>query len=436
MNKTNFFQITLLIAFGFVGIIAVLIFGGFLPGFRATTGGSGGTIVVWGTIPEAGLQTLITNINRTYEKSFNIKYVEKKSSTFENDLVEAMASGQGPDLAILPQELLVKHANKIVPIPYTTITARTFQDTYFDGADILMSANGIMALPLAVDPLVMYYNKDLFSTNGIAYPPSNWSDFLRVENALTKKTEAGNLLQYGTALGESFNINNTKEILLTLFIQSGDSITNLNNGSVKVTLGQGSDGKTQSPARSAVQFFTQFSDPTKATYSWNRSLPEAQEAFLGGLLGTYFGFGSEMTTIGAKNPHLYYDLSAVPQRDNAPRYTFGRILTLAVMSSSKKQAYATAAAQVLVGAGSAVVFADISGMAPARRELLAAGTRDPKKDVIYKSALISRAWYDPDPIQSRQIFNDLTTAVTAGRVGPDSAINVARGELQSLIRSL
>jgi len=435
MSKANFFQVSLLISFGFIAIIAVLIFGGFLPGFRSTTGGTAGTIVLWGTLPESSLSTFFSDLNNTYKKSFKLEYVAKNPATFEADLVEAMASGQGPDLVLMPQELLVKHANKIVPIPYTTITARVFQDTYFDGADILLMPNGITALPLLVDPLVMYYNKDLFSSNSIAYPPSNWSDFLRVQNVLTKKTEAGNLLQYGTALGEYFNIINAKEILATLLIQAGDPITKLENNAIKVVLGQNTIDKVQTPAKSAVQFFTQFADPTKATYSWNRSLPEAGDSFLGGLLGTYFGFGSEVAMISAKNPHLYYDISVIPQRDNTTRFTFGRMMTLAVMTSSKKPASALAVAQILTSTQPAKIFADVTGLAPARRDLLSAGNSDPKKDVIYKSTLISRAWYDPDPVKSRQIFNDLIGTVTTGFVGPEAAVTAAQAELNNLINS-
>ncbi|MFA6416296.1 MAG: ABC transporter substrate-binding protein [Candidatus Paceibacterota bacterium] len=434
MDKSNFFQIGLLVFLAFAGIVAVLIFGGFIPGFRTVTGGTGGTIVLWGTLPESSLQTFVGNLNRQYEKSFVLKYVAKNPTNYEADLVEAMASGQGPDLAILPQDLLIKHSNKIVPIPYSTITARTFQDTYFDGADILLTTAGITALPLMVDPLVMYYNKDLFSANNIAFPPANWSDFLRVQKTLTKQNDAGNLLQYGTALGDFFNIANTKEIVVALLMQSGNPIIKLGEKGLTVVLGENPNVQTMSSAKAATQFFTQFSDPTKATYSWNRSLPEAQESFLGGLLGTYFDFGSAITTINSKNPHLYYDISIIPQRDNnLSRLTYGRIMTVAVMASSKKQAYAASVAQILTNASSAKVFAEATSLAPARRDLLSAGASDPKKDVIYKSALASRAWLDPDPVKSRQIFNSMIESMTIGRVGAEGAVSSAAGELNTLI---
>jgi multiple sugar transport system substrate-binding protein len=46
---------------------------------------------------------------------------------------------------------------------------------------------GIWAVPLGVDPLVMYYNKDLFDSFGAAYPRNGWEweDFLEAALAVT-----------------------------------------------------------------------------------------------------------------------------------------------------------------------------------------------------------------------------------------------------------
>lgn len=436
MKQSNFFQVVLLILFGFVGIVAVLIFGGFLPGYRTNTNNVNQNVVMWGTFPAASMQNFLGKFNKKYEGSFSVNYVAKNQAEFEEDLIEALAAGTGPDLVIMPQELLVKHLNKILQIPYTTISARNFQDTFFDGAEILLGNNGIIALPLTVDPLVMFYNKNLFSSTNLALPPSNWTEFLKVQKALTIKNEAGNLLQYGTALGEATNISKAKEILAALFIQAGDKIIDLDTTGLKVVLGNNSEKLSVAPATAALQFFTQFSDSNKATYSWNRSLPEASEAFLGGLLGTYFGFGSEIESISQKNPHLYFDIAMIPQRDNSStKATYGRIMTVAVTSATKKSAVAASVAQALVIAEADKTLAEIANQAPARRDLLSVGNSDPKKAVIYKSALISRAWFDPNPDKSRSIFSDMIETITMGRVGASNAINVAAVELKTLIPS-
>jgi multiple sugar transport system substrate-binding protein len=47
--------------------------------------------------------------------------------------------------------------------------------------------DGVWAIPVGVDPLVMYYNKDLFDSAGVTYPRSGWAweDFLDAALAIT-----------------------------------------------------------------------------------------------------------------------------------------------------------------------------------------------------------------------------------------------------------
>src|SRR5690606_39041493 len=49
------------------------------------------------------------------------------------------------------------------------------------------------------------------------------------------------------------------------------------------------------------------------------------------------------------------------------------------------------------------------GLAPARRDLLASfSVSDPFSAVSYQSALISRAWIDPNYVQTRSIFANMS----------------------------
>ncbi len=91
------------------------------------------------------------------------------------ELVAALASGQGPALVIMPHDLLVSQGDKLTPIPFSIVSERAFLDTYLDGASVFLSNNGILALPILVDPVVMYWNKDLFASAGI---PTPWSSRL------------------------------------------------------------------------------------------------------------------------------------------------------------------------------------------------------------------------------------------------------------------
>ena len=58
------------------------------------------------------------------------------------------------------------------------ISERDFKNTYIEEGELYLAANGILGLPITVDPMVMYWNRDIFSSAAIAAPPSYWDEFL------------------------------------------------------------------------------------------------------------------------------------------------------------------------------------------------------------------------------------------------------------------
>lgn len=431
----NYFQTILLVVFGFTMVIGLLVFGGILPGYRATQGGSGGPIVLWGTIPKDNqMNALLADLNKQSSANFSLDYVYKDPATFNADLVEALATGQGPDIFFLPHESLGANANKAVLIPSASLPARTFADTFVPGANIFQTAQGIVAVPLYVDPLVMYYNQDLLTNAGLAQVPTNWPAMLIAAKTLTKIDPQGNLAQSALAFGEFANNRNAKEVLATLILQSSNPIVTLDADSKPVVnLGDNSDSGL-APARSAVDFFTQFANPAKTTYDWNRSLPEASTAFINGTLAFYFGFGSELNSLAARNPHLFFDLAPVPQRNDqgARRLTFGRFTGLAVSVQSKKPIYALQAIQVLTGPTFAGRLAALAGATPVRRDLLAGDSADPKQAVISRSGLIATAWLDPNPTATKKIFGAMISSIMTGLADSGVVVSTAASEIANL----
>lgn len=418
-------------------IIGLLVFGGILPGFRATPGGSGGTIVLWGTIPpNPQLDAIVSDLNTQYASSFRLVYVAKDPITFDSDLVQALATGQGPDIFFLNHESIGTDANKATLIPYSSYPARTFADSFVDGASIFQTSKGSIAIPLYVDPLLMYYNKDLLTNAGLAEVPANWSAILLATKSLTKADAQGNLAQSTISLGEFANNKNAKDILDTLILQAGNPIVSLDPADKpQINLGQGSvEGSGLAPDRSAIDFFTQFANPAKTTYTWNRSLPEANTAFINGTLTFYLGFGSELANLSNRNPHLLFDVATIPQRNDpgSRALTFGRFTGLAISIQSQKANYALQAIQILTGPVYAGRLAALAGMAPVRRDLLAAGTADPKQAVIFKSALFAKAWLDPNPVATGKIFSDMISSIMTGLADSGQAVSIAGSELNNL----
>ena len=82
------------------------------------------------------------------------------------------------------------------------------RDESFDPSDLYVSAaalftieNQMWAVPAGVDPLVMYYNKDLFDRYGVSYPEIGWTwdDFL--DAALAVRDSGANIFGYAPHSG-------------------------------------------------------------------------------------------------------------------------------------------------------------------------------------------------------------------------------------------
>jgi multiple sugar transport system substrate-binding protein len=76
-------------------------------------------------------------------------------------------------------------------------------DLAFDPSDFLpgtleafSSGEGLWALPLGVDPLVMYYNRDMFDAAGAAYPQSGWTWEEFLDAALAVNDPEANVFGY------------------------------------------------------------------------------------------------------------------------------------------------------------------------------------------------------------------------------------------------
>ena len=270
MNWSSF-QTALVIILGLIVFIAVLIFAGIIPGFRAPSGGAGGSVTLWGTIPEESVRALLAGFSRLHEKEFTLNYVAKNPLTIESELVEALASGEGPDLVMLPHQALWRERNKLWPFSFETVSERAFLDSFVSGANLYLDPqNGSWALPLLVDPLVLYYNADLLATGHFATPPASWDDLQTMAKALSKSDARANLSRSAIALGEVGNIPNAKDILSLLMLQTGNPVAVVNQTTGKLDF-------TLNPE--AVDFYTRFADPTNSAYSWNSAKREKIHRF-------------------------------------------------------------------------------------------------------------------------------------------------------------
>jgi len=430
MSNFRIIIIAIFVIFAVIGVLAFAGVGGIGGGDEGI-----GKVEIWGTAPQGLMNTLLNDIRTENDVFDAVSYIEKDKNTYSDEFVEALASGRGPDLFLLPHDLIVRHKDKIIEIPYKSFSEREFKDTFIQEGELYLTQTGVLGFPFTVDPMVMYWNRDIFQTAGEANPPSHWNELFELSPKITQRDLASNITRSFTALGEFRNVQNAKEIISALIIQSGNPIVISSDNGLKSVIRENL-GFATSPAQAAVRFYTEFSNPVKSVYSWNRSLPNSKQLFASGDLGLYFGFAGELQDIIRMNPNLNFDISQFPQSmDSNTKITYGKMSAFAIPKASQNPSGAFTVGLTLTNINNIAAFSLATGLPPVRRDLLASKPTDAFTSVFYDGALISKAWLEPDSAETNDIFQNMIESVTSGRARLSEAINTADEELNLLLRS-
>jgi ABC-type glycerol-3-phosphate transport system substrate-binding protein len=419
------------------GIFVICIIAGVIT-FATFKGGNTDTelpaISIWGTFPKDSFDKYVSKISEGLAQPLKITYSQIAESNFDDTFIQALARGQGPDVILVSQDQIHKHEDKIILIPYSTLSKRDFQNTFIRQAELYFRTDGVMGLPFVVDPLVMYWNRDTFTNVGVANPPKFWDEFTSLNTKITQKDVNSNVRKSAIALGEFNNVLHAREILGTLMLQHGNPITYRDNsGYVLSALGNrqysGLDTSVQ-----ALDFFTKFSNPSSPDYSWNRSLSNSKSSFLSGTLATYFGFASEIMDIQQKNPNLDFDVSALPQlRNGSKRIVYGSMYGFSIVRSSANANGAFSVLSTLLNPASLSDMVSMSYLPPVRRDMISSGSIDPYLTIFYESALISGGWLDSNKTASNRIFQGIVESVTSGREEASRAMQNGSDEFDILL---
>lgn len=254
---------------------------------------------------------------------------------FEEKFVTALADDVGPDVVSMHTRWIREHAGRLSAMPpsitvaniqikqglqsQTIITEETKQlptagsieKNYVStvAKDVIIDG-GVYGLPLALDTLALYYNKDLMHASGIPQPPTTWDQLLDAVKKATKFDAQGNIVQHGIALGTGNNIEHAPDMLALLLMQNQVTITK--DG--LVTFANGLEKATPNhPVLQTLRFYTDFARPTKEAYSWNEQKTGARQAFELGQSVFYIGFAFDYTQIKARAPQRNIDVVPIPQ---------------------------------------------------------------------------------------------------------------------------
>jgi ABC-type glycerol-3-phosphate transport system substrate-binding protein len=411
-------------------IIAFLIFAGVINvGDSRNT--AAGNVVVWGTETP---QTMSPYIEQVKTKNIKVSYQRQDKDTYESTLVNAIAAGKGPDIFMIPHELALRHSDKIFEIPYSSFPKSRYEQTYIDAAEVFLTDTGVIALPLSVDPLVMYYNRNLVSSSFQLRVPEYWDEIFDFVEDINAVQDNGEIEVSGLAMGTYDNLEWAKDIISLLLLQNNNSIVRTDNFSGKKISSLSFTEASLTQSRQAMEFFTSFANRQNQNYSWNEALPSSRDMFVAGDLAIYIGRASELSEIQAKNPNLDFNISLIPQiRDEQYKTTVGSLQAIAINKQSSNINPAITVAAALAGNTVAGDLAEDLERAPARRDLLNVPPSESYKTLIFDSAIISRAWFDPSPEATGALFRTMVRSINSGAQSIVDAVQSAHVDLNTAL---
>lgn len=437
------FQTIILVIFGFFILFGVAVFAGYINiGSSSKNSTQTGTLVMWGTVKKSAMESFL-NLSGVSNEDLKIVYVEKNADSYETDLVNAFASGVGPDLFMTTPEIFWKQRDKMYEIPYSSYTLASYKTNYMDVANNYLTTTGIMAFPLFTDPLVAFWNKDIFASAGLSTAPLEWKEFPELSNKISIVADDFTITRSFTALGEYTNIRNAKDILSLLFMQAGEPITIVGaDKKLSFTLGLSNNANNIYPSAVALDYYAQFANPSNVNvYSWNKSFRSDYDRFLSGDLAYYFGFASEVASIRQTNPNLNFEMTFVPQTDkNGRKTTIGRLYGVAISKQTKNLGLSYFALVSMLGPQTNQLLItkmrDIGTIvAPVRRDLAPNDPANQYAGILYQSALVSRNWIDPNPSFTNSVWGAMVSDVQSGKSAAINSIITARTKMQSYLQT-
>ncbi|MEK7612003.1 MAG: extracellular solute-binding protein [Patescibacteria group bacterium] len=409
---------------GFVIIFFVLVFLGVIPGRQNPEDRNKTALTFWGVFETSAV---INELTAALGGQYAITYRQFDPQNYETELVNALAAGKGPDMFMVHNTWIPKHYDKLAPVPESQLTVATFRQLYPTVAEQDFAPDGLIyALPLSIDTLALYYNQDLFDSEGIALPPTTWTDFQNLIPRLRELDSGGRVVRAGAAIGGSNkSISRATDILSLLMLQSGSPMVSSDFSRADF----GSQGAQ------ALKFYTDFANPADKNFTWTDTFKNSLDGFADESIAMMLGYAYHMPTIENKNPFLKYRVAPLPQPSGSTKsVNYGNYWGIGV--SNRTQNYSGAWSYILAMTADPAAgkrYTDRTGKPPALRSLIQIAQTDASLGVFATQALSARSWPQIDNVTVEQILSKVIEDVINGRKLPAAAIQEAQSSITSLM---
>lgn len=425
-------------------------------------------LVYWRVFDDQDAFSEIIAAYKVLHPNISITYRKLRMEEYEQTLLDALAEDRGPDLFSVPNTWVREYQTKILPMPKTitlpyqvttgtikkettiqlqttpTLSLRALRTDFMDqvAKDVVLkyqagdlpAEDRIYGLPLYLDTLALFYNRDILNASAIPEPPRSWAEFSEDVKKIAKIDKQGNILQAGAAFGTAKNVERAPDILSLLMMQNGSAMTNENGNATFAAIPPGAT-LPNPPGEDALGFYADFASPYKEVYTWNSSMPNSLEAFSTGRAAFFFGYSYHIPQIKNLAPKLNFAIAKIPQIEGNQEINFTNYWVETVSTKTKNQNEAWDFLQFAAKAENAQKYLAKTKKPTALRSLVASQIEDLDLAVFASELLTAKSWYQGmDAPAMEKIFNEMIENVVAGTQTLREAIGLAQGRVNQTIR--
>lgn len=408
---------------------------------------------------------------RQAHPNIQVEYRKFRLEEFEKALLDGLAQDQGPDVFSLHNDWLVGWQPRLLPAPAVlTIPFREVKGTIKkevitvlrqqagpslkqlanDFVDVVSSdvvilteqtdpraplVPEIYGLPMSVDTMVMFYNKDILNTAGIAQPAEHWRDFQEQVKKITKLDEVGTIIQSGAALGTAKNVERSTDLLALLMMQNGAPMTDTNGMVTFDRYPPELAGRPYPPGAEALIFYSDFANPEKEVYTWNDKMPGSLEAFVKGQAAYFFGYSYHLPMIRGLNPKLNFSIAPFPQIEGNKPVNYANYWVEVVSKKTPHPDEAWDFLMFMTKADQVQKYLAATKKPTALRGLVNGQLEDLDLSVFASEVPTAKSWYHgTDANATEQAFQEMIQQMLAGDADPKKIVELGATKVNQTVK--
>jgi ABC-type glycerol-3-phosphate transport system substrate-binding protein len=315
------------------------------------------------------------------ESSKTIKRIvisKHDTDRYEWEVLNGMASRQGPNILLLPNDSVARFAPALRA--FLSGSFNFFKDGKVNDVSALKKSfipavatdnvvdSKIYGMPANVETLMIAYNTRLMNAILHGYEnnadrtiqkkgttmstlldnkPIFWDDVKKLTAVTTQRT-GNNLDMPFLAIGTGANVTHSQDVFAALTMQYGGQLSDPDRRVTGIHLPKSSTDTTV-PGKQALDLLQGFTQPTNDYYTWNKNEPNSLDALRDGKVIAAFVYPSDVVRIQKENPTLSLAFFPFPQlndSDTPTDYASYYSLTLPATAASPNEAFAFITATV------------------------------------------------------------------------------------------